>query len=129
VTVNANDFTAVNITFQNTTGEGTQAVAILLQADRSAFKYCRILGASNTMGSYISSARQYFKNCYVEGSSNFIWGNQRAVFDSCVVYAKVRTGLSGSGMTSANTKQSEPYGLVFRDCKIPANTGGTNFFL
>lgn len=128
-TVRAADFTAINITFENTTGESPQALAIYVDGDRSAFKNCRFLGGQDTVYAGGNGARQYFRNCYIDGTVDFIFGDARAVFDSCVIYAKTRTAAGSSYITAANTKQTEPYGYVFRDSKIPVNRGGTVYFL
>lgn len=128
-TVNANDFSAFNITFANTYGDGSQAVAILLNADRSVFKNCRFLGNQDTVYTKGSgTTRHYFKSCYIDGNVDFIFGSSVAVFDSCVVYAKTRTTAGVSYITAANTPAGQTYGYVFRDCLLPANTGGTNYF-
>lgn len=129
VTVNATDFTAINITFENTTGESPQALAINVNADRAAFKNCRFLGGQDTVLTNANGGRNYFKNCYIDGTVDFIFGGARAVFDSCVIYAKTRSSAGNSYITAANTTSTEPYGYVFRDCKIPANRGTTVYYL
>jgi pectin methylesterase-like acyl-CoA thioesterase len=128
-TVRAADFTAINITFENTTGESPQALAIYVDGDRSAFKNCRFLGGQDTVYAGGNGARQYFRSCYIDGTVDFIFGDARAVFDSCVIYAKTRASAGASYITAANTKQTEPYGYVFRDSKIPANRGTTVYYL
>lgn len=131
-TVTAADFTAINITFENTTGESPQALAIYVTGDRSAFKNCRFLGGQDTVFSgqpnSATTSRQYFRNCYIDGTVDFIFGDARAVFDSCIIYAKTRSNAGSSYITAANTKAIEPYGYVFRDIRIPANRGGTQYF-
>ena len=127
-TVRAADFTAINITFENTTGESPQALAIYVDGDRSAFKNCRFLGGQDTIFAGGNGARQYYRNCYIDGTVDFIFGDARAIFDSCVIYGKTRSSAGSSFITAANTKQTEPWGYVFRDSKIPANRGGTVYF-
>ena len=125
-----NDFTAMNITFANTFGDGSQAVAVLVNADRAAFKNCRFLGNQDTV--YLKGSgtpRDYFRNCYIDGNVDFIFGSAIAVFDSCVVYAKARTSTSSSFITAPNTPSGQAYGFVFRDTKLPNNTGGTSYYL
>ncbi|MEJ7739744.1 MAG: pectinesterase family protein [Chitinophagaceae bacterium] len=130
VYVNANDFTAINITFENSFGDGSQAVAVHVNADRAAFKNCRFLGNQDTLLTNGNAGlRQYFKNCYIDGNVDFIFGSVRAIFDSCIIYAKTRTAAGNSFITAANTQAGQPYGYVFRNCIIPANTGGTAYFL
>lgn len=129
-TVNANDFTAVNITFANTYGDGSQAVAVLLNADRAVFKNCRLMANQDTLYTKGSGTpRHYFYKCYIDGNIDFIFGSSVAVFDSCVIYAKSRTTAGSSYITAANTPSGQTYGYVFRDCFLPANTGATTYFL
>lgn len=129
-TVNASDFAAFNITFANSFGDGSQAVAVLVNNDRAVFHNCRFLGNQDTL--YIKGAgtpRHYFKNCYIDGNVDFIFGSSVAVFDSTVVYAKSRSANGSSYITAANTPAGQAYGYVFRDCVIPDNTGATLYYL
>ena len=73
--------------------------------------------------------RDYFRNCYIDGNVDFIFGSAIAIFDSCIVYAKARTSTSSSFITAPNTPSGQPYGFVFRDTKLPNNTGGTSYYL
>jgi len=139
VTINANDFVSVNITFANTFNydsaaaasvTGSQAVAVVINADRTAFKNCRFIGMQDTLYTKGSGTpRHYFYKCYIDGIVDFIFGSSIDVFDSCVIYPKARTGTGSSYITAANTNIGQAYGYVFRDCKIPANTGATLYYL
>jgi len=128
--VNASDFTAVNISFENSYGDGSQAVAVLVNADRAVFKNCRFLGNQDTL--YLKGSgtpRCYFKSCYIDGNIDFIFGSAIALFDSCVVYAKTRTATTSSYITAPNTPTGQAYGFVFRNCRLPNNNGGTLYYL
>jgi len=128
--INANDFSMVNITVENTTGDAPQALAVNVNADRCSFLNCRFLGGQDTVLTNGDGKKNFFKNCYIDGVVDFIFGGNRAVFDSCIIYAKTRKdNLSGSYITAANTSQTEPYGMVFRDCFLPANQGVTRYVL
>ena len=70
--VNANDFRAENLTFENTFGTGSQAVALFVDAERASFENCRFLGWQDTL--FVNGSRHYFKNCYIEGHVDFIFG-------------------------------------------------------
>ncbi len=130
VTFNAADCGAVNITFENTTGDAPQALAINVNATRCVFKNCRFLGGQDTVLTNGNGNFQYFRNCYIDGVVDFIFGAAASVFDSCVIYAKTRVdGLSGSYITAANTPAGQNYGYVFRDCVIPANRGTTSYVM
>lgn len=130
VTVNANNFFARNITFENTTGDAPQALAINVNGDKAAFKNCRFLGGQDTVLANGDGKRQYFKDCYIDGVVDFIFGSSRAVFENCVIYAKDRKdNLSGSYITAANTQAGQEHGYVFKNCIIPANRGVTKYVL
>ena len=132
VTVGAADFSAVNITFENAFGEATsngQAVAILVNADRAAFRNCRFLGNQDTM--YLKGSgnpRQYFVDCYIEGNTDFIFGSSIALFERCNVYAKIKTTTATSYILAPNTTTGQAYGFVLKNCNITGNpvTNGTN---
>ncbi len=130
VSINASDFTAMNLTFENSFGDGSQAVALLVNADRAAFKNCRFLGNQDTLYTKGSGTpRCYFSKCYIDGNIDFIFGSSTGVFDSCVVYAKSRTSAGNSYITAANTPTGQSYGYVFRNSRFPTNTGATQYFL
>ena len=139
ITINAPDFVAVNISFVNSFNfdsavaagvTGSQALAVFINADRAAFKNCRLQGNQDTLLTKgTGTPRHYFYKCYIDGIVDFIYGNAVAIFDSCVVYAKSRTTAGNSYITAANTPIGQTYGYLFRDCKIPANTGATLYTL
>ncbi|GAB6011813.1 pectinesterase family protein [Viscerimonas tarda] len=120
----ADDFMAVNITIANTfanskanaaTNSDTQGVALKTQGDRQSFYNCRITGYQDTyLGNSIG--RAYFKDCYVEGNVDFIFGRQTVVFDQCTTYVN-RTG---SVLTAPSTEKTTKFGMVFLDCNITA---------
>ncbi len=129
-TINATDFTAVNITFENTTGESPQALAINVNNDRCAFKNCRFLGGQDTLLANNAGKRQYYKQCYIDGTVDFIFGNAVAVFEDCTIYPKTReSGTGNSYITAANTPSGQAYGYVFRNAVINMNRGVTQYFL
>jgi pectinesterase len=129
-TINSNDFSAVNITFVNSYGDGSQAVAVLTNSDRCIFLNCRFLANQDTVYLKGSGApRTYFKNCYIDGNVDFIFGSAIALFDSCVIYAKSRTTAGTSYITAPNTPNGQAYGFVFRDARLPKNTGSTQYYL
>jgi pectinesterase len=111
VHIQANDFRAANLMVENTAGDRGQALALLVSGDRAAFENCRILGWQDTL--LLESGRQYFKDCYVEGRVDFIYGAGTAVFDRCEIHSK-----NGGYVTAASTPQEAPYGFVFLNCKL-----------
>jgi pectinesterase len=117
VEVDGAAFEAVNLSFENSFGAGTQAVAISVHSDRAVFRGCRFSGWQDTV--YAASGRQYFRDCFIEGHVDFIFGNAAAVFDRCAIHSR------GSGYITAHrrTRPDEPTGFVFRDCKLAAPGG------
>ncbi len=133
LTVTANDFFMMSVTVENTTGyvgDGPQALAIYVGGDRSAFKNCRFISGQDTLLHNGDGKRHYFKECYIDGNTDFIFGPSTAVFDACIIYARDRVdGNSGGYVTAANTPAGQTYGEVFRDCRIPENRGVTRYTL
>lgn len=112
--VYGHDFHAENITFENSAGPVGQAVAIFVAGDRAAFRNCRFLGNQDTMYNYGKNSRQYYENCYIEGTVDFIFGSSTAYFKNCEIHAK----RDGSYITAASTTQGKPFGYVFDHCRI-----------
>lgn len=118
------EFSAENITFQNSSGPVGQAVAVWVAGDKVQFKNCRFLGFQDTLYTYGYKSRQYYKDCYIEGTVDFIFGSSTAVFDNCEIYCK-----KGGYVTAASTHDSTRYGYVFMDCRITGNGGSDSFYL
>jgi pectinesterase len=119
-TIDADDFTAENLTFENSAGPVGQALAIRVDGDRAAFRNCRFLGWQDTI--LLNRGRQYFENCYVEGHVDFIFGAATAWFEHCQIHA-LRDGY----LTAASTPVDVPFGYVFSNCKITGEPGAKTF--
>lgn len=122
--VEANDFILENITVENTAGPVGQAVALHVEGDRCVFNHCRFLGNQDTVYAAGRFSRMLFSNCYVEGTTDFIFGEATAFFERCSLHAK-----SNSFLTAASTPEGKPFGFVFQDCKITAASGVDKVFL
>ena len=121
-TIDADDFTAENLTFENSAGAVGQALAIRVDGDRATFRNCRFLGWQDTI--LLNRGRQYFDNCYIDGAVDFIFGAATAWFENC------RINCLGSGyVTAASTPQDQPFGFVFSNCKITGENPGVKTFL
>ncbi len=116
--LDGHDFAASNLTFSNDYGEGSQAVAVNLNADRSVFTNVRFLGNQDTL--LVNNNRSYVKNSYVEGTVDFIFGGATTVFHGTQIYEKRS---SGGPITAASTDAAKTYGLLFYQCTI---TGAAN---
>jgi pectinesterase len=104
----ANDFRAENITFENNAGfTAGQAVAVFANGDRLSFFNCRFIGFQDVLFCSGAGSRQYYENCYIEGSTDFIFGPATAVFKNCHIHS---------------TPREMKYGFVFFDCKLTADT-------
>ncbi len=109
--IEADDFTAENLTFENSAGPKGQAVALTVVGDRAVFRNCRFLGWQDTL--LAQTGRQYFENSYIEGAVDFIFGGSTAFFENCRIHIK------GTGyITAASTPKDQPYGYVFSHCHI-----------
>ncbi len=114
----APDFFAENITFENTSGPVGQAVAVFIDSDRVMFRKCRFLGFQDTLYTYGKQSREYYEDCYIEGTVDFIFGWSTAVFNRCTIHSK------GNGyITAPSTDQGKAYGYTFFDCKLTAAEG------
>lgn len=118
-----------NLTISNDAGSGHgQAVALAVTADRAAFLKVRLLGAQDTLfaasqfcyGDYgpCVPARQYFRDCYIAGNTDFIFGDAIAVFDRCELH-----GIPGRVMYTAQGRHTpeQKSGYVFNHCRLTAN--------
>ncbi len=119
VFIYANDFFAENISFENNAGfKAGQAVALYVHGDRAKFINCRMLGFQDVLFCSGPSSRQYYKDCYIEGTTDFIFGPATAVFKNCHIHSK-----KNSHVTAASTPRELPYGFVFFNCNLTADTG------
>lgn len=110
------DFLAENITIENAAGEGReigQACAITVDADRVAFINCRFIANQDTIYTYGKGQRQYFYNCWIEGTTDFIFGASTCWFENCTILSK-----RNSYVTAASTPEGAEFGYVFKNCRL-----------
>jgi pectinesterase len=123
--IRANDFTARNITFQNDAGfSAGQAVAVEVQGDKAAFYNCRFTGNQDVLFTNNPDSRQYFEDCYIEGTTDFVFGSSTAWFERCHIHSK-----KNSHVTAASTPKDHPFGYVFYDCILTGDTSLQNVSL
>jgi pectinesterase len=116
--VYGNDFHAKNITFQNDAGfTAGQAVALRVEGNRASFINCRIVGNQDVLFLSGSGVKHYFRDCYIEGTTDFIFGAATAVFKDCHIHSK-----KNSHVTAASTNSIIPYGFVFFNCRLTADS-------
>lgn len=115
VLVRGDDIKIENLTIKNSScGEG-QAVALHVEGDRFVIKNSNILGCQDTIYTATGGSRQLYLNCYIEGTTDFIFGQATAIFKNCSIHS-----LKNSYVTAAATPQNQDFGYVFIDCKLTA---------
>lgn len=124
VRVDGNSITFKNITIENNAARLGQAVALHTQGDRLLFVNCRLLGNQDTVYTGTAATRLYFRDCYIEGTTDFIFGPSTAWFEKCTIHCK-----ADSYITAASTPQDIDYGYVFNNCTVTAAPGVTKVYL
>ena len=120
--IDADDFVAENITFQNSAGPKGQALAVRLDGDRLMFHNCRFLGWQDTI--LCDHGRQYYTNCYVAGAVDFIFGAATEFYDHCHIDC-----LGKGYITAASTPADHPFGYVLSHCKITGENSEVRTYL
>ena len=113
--IQGSHITLKNITIENNAARLGQAVALHTEGDCLTFIGCRFLGNQDTIYTGNAQTRLYFRDCYIEGTTDFIFGPSTAWFEQCDIYCK-----QNSYITAASTPQNIPYGYVFNQCCISA---------
>lgn len=146
--IGAPDFYMENISVENSSGSGNivgQAVALYADSDKIFIKNCRLLGNQDTLctgplpidpvpkginpvyeycfvdNENYKPFRQYYKDCYIEGDIDFIFGSARAVFENCEIYS-IGDNIKTYGYITAGSHPAiEEFGYIFKSCKITGN--------
>ncbi|MGN0319216.1 MAG: pectinesterase family protein [Lachnospira sp.] len=142
--VNADNFSARNITFENSSGFGTkvgQAVAVYAEGDHVSFKNCKMYGHQDTLftgplplkerepGGFRGPTefaerrlcRQLYEDCFICGEIDFIFGSATCYFKNCTLYALCRNTEINSYLTAPSTYEWQKYGYVFDNCTLTGN--------
>lgn len=152
VFVHGNHFTAKNLTFENTAGFGPkigQAVAVYADGDYMTFENCRFLGRQDTLftaplpptviewggfrGPRENAPRDngthYYKNCYLEGDVDFIFGGATAYFEECEIHSRTRGTNPDGYVTAASTPEGREFGYVFDRCRFTSDCAPETVYL
>lgn len=152
VLVDTHDFTARNLTFENSAGPGEeagQALALYVDGDRILFEGCRMLGGQDTLftgplppkeiqkNGFIGpkqfspriNGRHCYRNCFICGDIDFIFGSATAYFEKCELYSVGRDAERKGYVTAASTPRGQRYGYVFRSCRFTGNSAGESVYL
>ena len=124
VRIDANDITLKNLTIENNAARLGQAVALHTQGDRLKFLNCRFLGNQDTVYTGMPHTRLWFSDCYIEGTTDFIFGPSTAWFEHCTIYCKIN-----SYITAASTPQDAEFGYVFNNCTVAMAPEATKVYL
>ncbi len=124
VKVQGSGITFRNITIENNSPRMGQAVALHTEGDRIILVNCRLLGHQDTVYTGTAGTRLLFKDCYIEGTTDFIFGPSTAWFEGCEIHSK-----ANSYITAASTPKEQPYGYVFNRCRLTADAAVTKVYL
>lgn len=124
VRVDGHGLTFSNITFENSAGRVGQAVALHTEGDSLNFRNCRLLGNQDTLFAGGRGTTVKFEDCYIEGTTDFIFGGATVLFDNCQIHSK-----SNSYITAASTPKEVAEGFVFRNCRLTAAPDVTKVYL
>ena len=122
--IEGNNITLKNITIENNAPRLGQAVALHTEGDKLIFINCRFLGNQDTVYTGVENTRLYFKDCYIEGTTDFIFGPSVAWFENCDIKNKIN-----SYVTAASTPNGQTYGYIFNNCRITADEGVDKCYL
>lgn len=113
-----------NLTIENNAAQLGQAVALHTEGDKLRFFNCRFLGNQDTVYTGRANSRLYFSNCYIEGTTDFIFGPATALFVGCIIHSK-----KDSYITAASTPADVRVGYVFKNCRLTADSNVTKVYL
>ena len=122
--IEGNGITLKNITIENNSARLGQAVALHTEGDCLTFIGCRLLGHQDTVYTGKANTRLYFEGCYIEGTTDFIFGPSTAWFEDCTIKSK-----SNSYVTAASTPKDVEFGYVFNRCRLIADPNVEKVYL
>ena len=108
--------TLKGITIENNAAKLGQAVALHTEGDHILVQNCRLLGNQDTVYTGVGGTRVAFYDCYIEGTTDFIFGPSIAWFQNCEIHSK-----ANSYITAASTPAGQKYGYVFYKCRLTAD--------
>lgn len=111
--LSGNNIILENLTIENSAAQLGQAVALHTEGDRVIVRNCKLLGNQDTIFAGRDGCRLYFENCYIEGTTDFIFGPSTVWFEKCAIHCKIN-----SYITAANTPRDVSYGFIFNKCNI-----------
>ena len=122
--VYGNEITIEHLTIRNDAGRVGQAVALMVNGSRFILRDCNLIGNQDTLFATNDESKQLYDHCYIEGTTDFIFGSATAVFKNCTIKS-----LTNSYITAASTKPYQLYGYVFIECDLIAASECTMEYL
>lgn len=122
--VDGNNLTFKNLTIENAAEPLGQAVSLHTEGDKLTFVNCRFLGNQDTIYTGRKNTRLFFDKCYIEGTTDFIFGPSTALFRECELRSK-----RDSYVTAASTPADVATGYVFDRCRLTAEPGVKKVYL
>ena len=150
--IDADDVCFKSLTIENSAGPGSlagQAIALYADGDRLVFEGCRLLGWQDTLftaplppkeiekNGFIGpkqyapriNGRHLYKNCFISGDVDFIFGGATAYFEGCEIFCRTRDGEAEGYVTAASTPEGQAYGYVFSGCRFTSDAPEHTFYL
>ena len=124
VLIEGDDCSVSNLTIKNASGDRGQGIALSVVANRVKVSNCNLLGNQDTLYLSGKEAKQYFKDCYIEGTTDFIFGGATVLFENCIIHS-----IKSSYITAASTPEGTAFGFVFKNCKITSNPEASQVYL
>ncbi|MFT3738143.1 MAG: pectinesterase family protein [Breznakibacter sp.] len=122
--VEGNNILIENLSVENNAPQLGQAVALHVEGHKVVVRNCRLLGNQDTLFTGNDYSFQYYENCYIEGTTDFIFGPATCWFERCEIHSK-----RDSYITAASTPATKKYGYVFNNCKLTAGNDVTKVYL
>lgn len=160
--IDTGDFTARNLTIKNDAGYGHtagQAIALYVDGDRNAFYGCNIIGSQDTVfdaplpmkeaqpggfrgpGEFTDRicGRHYYKNCFLQGDIDFLFGSGIALYEDCEIFSKMpgdiippespKDDVLYGFVTAASTHKGQPFGYVLKNCRLTSDCPKATVYL
>lgn len=122
--VEGNNIAIENLTVENNAPQLGQAVALHVEGNKFVMRNCSLLGNQDTLFTGNDFSMQLYEHCYIEGTTDFIFGPATVWFEQCVIHSK-----RDSYITAASTPAAKKFGYVFNRCRLTANDDVTKVYL
>jgi pectinesterase len=122
--ISGSNIRLIDLTIENNAEPVAQAVALHVNGTRVSVFNCRLLGNQDTLYTNNENSFQYYQDCYIEGTTDFIFGPATAWFENCTIHSK-----KDSYITAASTSPNRRFGYVFNNCKLTSGKGVAKVYL